>query len=454
MLSQPKKKKLNPMLMNVIIISGVIHLIAILILGGITVVSYVIPDEAKFEEPPEVREEKPPTDVKVEIRPQEAPQSQELNQLKMKQVGDITVSAIDVDLPSMEEDFTVAASLGGFSSRGVLDGASGRLGLGISEVNIFGLKSKAERVLFAIDASKDMLVDKKGGLNSYRAIKEEITSMVENLSTGTLFNVVFFQKGKLLFFKPNPVPAGKAVAEALKKWIAPINENIKSLGLRGAKRRPLTALPEHPVHKAIRKHHHDTYNEMMYLTQVFLEQSIDAAFVITGNHPGIGRVRRSDTREEREAWREVVQDPDYREQLKEYREARREAAKKARAKLKKLNERRKRNGIPPKVIARNLVREMGVKVRARHPGHRPAHYIPKREVEKYLDDVVDLLYEDKGGEPPSMNVILFLAGNEAFGDRREDRIDDYVREFSGRFRTLRGLDEIKQAARAAETNID
>jgi len=453
MISKPKKPKLNPVLLAVILISLGLHLLALVVFGSYTLVKMVLPDEAEFEEPPAVEEIEPPPDVKVEIKPQAAPQQQEMQDLRMQQVGNISVAAVDVDLPSMEQSFTVSSGLGGFGGGSLLGNTRGNIGLGVSEVNVFGLKTRAERILFAVDASKHMLVDEKGGLNSYRAIKKEITTMVENLSTGTLFNVVFFDDGKLLFFKPNPVPAGTEVAAELKRWIQPVNADIESLGLPGASRRDLKILPDHPIHDAIQHYHHRGHNEMMYLTQVFLEQAIDAAYVITGNHPGFGRVRRRPTTEEREEWRETIRDRGYQEDLKAWRAVRAEAVKKAREKLQRVNEARKKKGIPPKVITDtdHLLREMGVKVEAKHPGHAPNHYIDQRDVERYIDDVVETIYEDNGGEPPSMNVILFLAGDEELRENKEDALDDYVREFSGDYRVLRGLDEIEDSASAAET---
>ena len=57
MLSPKKKRKINPMLINVLLISGGIHTLAIFILGGITIYKYIIPDEAQFEEAPEIAKE-------------------------------------------------------------------------------------------------------------------------------------------------------------------------------------------------------------------------------------------------------------------------------------------------------------------------------------------------------------------------------------------------------------
>ena len=153
------KKKFNPILLQVLLISGGIHLIALFILGGITVVRFVIPDDAQFEEPAQTEVEEPPKEVKIEIRPKAAAQPQALRKLRMKQVGNISVATVDIELPSMEESFSVSAGLGGSGGGGLLGGAGGSIGLGMSDVNVFGLKTRAERILFIIDTNRRMVTD-------------------------------------------------------------------------------------------------------------------------------------------------------------------------------------------------------------------------------------------------------------------------------------------------------
>ena len=40
---------MNPMLLNVLLISGGVHALALFVLGSITIYKYIIPDEAQFE---------------------------------------------------------------------------------------------------------------------------------------------------------------------------------------------------------------------------------------------------------------------------------------------------------------------------------------------------------------------------------------------------------------------
>jgi len=438
--------------MQVLVISGGIHLVALLIFGGITVVKFIIPDEAQFEEPPAFAEVEPPKEVKVEIKPPAAPQQSATRMLKMRQVGNIAVSAVDVTLPSMNQAFTVSGGLGGFGGGSLLGGTRGSIGIGMSEISVFGLKSRAERVLFVIDASKTMLTDEKGGLNSYRVIKNEIADMVANLSTGTLFNVVFYDDGKLLFFRPRPVPAGSTISTQLSEWIAPINANASSLGLKGADRVPLTAMTGNPVQDEIPKYQWSSGNENALLSQVFLEQSVDAIFIVTGRHRGFEKVRRSATDREESDWKRVTSSSSYQEKLLIYKNERNEAEAKARAELARINAERKKKGQPPKIIdGGGLVGKMGIEMQAEHPGYEPSYTIDESKVRQYFKDLVQKLYQDKGGIAPSIHIVLFLAGDEKFSEEQEDALQDYVRFFDGRYRIIRGLNEIEGARSSSTT---
>ena len=79
--------------------------------------------------------------------------------------------------------------------------------LKMPEIKFMGFKAKAERIIFIIDASRNMLVDAKGGLNSFKIIKEKVYELIGNLPAGSLFNVMLTDDmGTSLRFKPKLVP--------------------------------------------------------------------------------------------------------------------------------------------------------------------------------------------------------------------------------------------------------
>ena len=458
MIIPQKKRKINPILLNVLLISGGVHAIALFILGSITVYKYIIPDEAQFEEPSPVVEEQPPPEVKIEIK-QQPPKQQAMQSLRMKQVGNIAVSAVDVNLPNMQESFTVSAGMGGFGGGSLLGGTRGTLGIGMSDISVFGLKTRAERILFVIDANRQMLTDAKGGLKSYKIIKDEITDMVGNLSAGTLFNVMMADRRNSMFFKQQLVPAGQEVHQQLIQWITPINANARNAGLvegaSGVGRERLQTLSEDANHEDI-LWANQAGNDTTFMTQLAIEQDVDAIFFIAGYHRGFERVRRRLTDQEEADWIRFSTTRKYQDQLAEHEKEVPIMQNRINYKMKVINEERRKKGQPDRVLNSRWgiysdYRELGLEWETEHPGWRPNYFLESRDIEKYFKKVVDILYTNKGSEKPSVNVILFLAGDEEMRKEWEDQLDDYTDFFRGKYRIIRGLDEINEARSSSNT---
>jgi hypothetical protein len=457
MLPVEKKRKMNPMLMKVVIISVLVHVILGFVLGGITIVKFIIPDEAQFEEPPAVEEVEPPKEVKVQIK-QQAPKSQQPRSLSMRPVANIAVASVDVNLPDMGDSFTVSAGLGGVGSGGsLLGGTSGSIGLGVSNVNVFGLKARSDRILFVIDTNRQMVTDKKGGLNSYKVIKDEITDMVGNLSAGTLFNVMLHDRNKTMVFKSQLVSAGTDAHQQLIRWITPINSDANNPGLEGvsgASRPSLPTLANDPVNDALPISHRG--NDTGFITQTALEQGVDAIFFITGYHQGFEAVRRRMTEKEQQAWDKKISDSKYIKQLAAHKLEIPQMEQRIKAELTKQNAARAKKGMPPRVLDRRhgvytASLELGMSWKVRHPGHTPNPAVDPKDVAKYFKQLNRVLYEDHDKQIPSLNVVLFLAKDEAFSKQAEKQLRDYVRFYRGKHRIIRGENEIKSARSSKNT---
>ena len=450
MLPPTKQKKMNPLLMKVIVISVGIHVIAGFVAGVITVANIVIQEDAQFEEPPAVVEEEPPPPVKVQIKPQQ-PKQQQAQRLSMRPVANIAVANVDVNLPEMTQNFTVSAALGGMGGGQLLGGTRGSIGMGLSDVSVFGLKTRAERILFVIDANRHMVADKKGGLNSYKVIKDEITDMIGNLSAGTLFNVMLHDGWRTMLFKPQLSSAGSEVHQQLIQWINPINSDATKVGLeqnRLAKTPKLTALADEEIHKMIP--HRWRGNETAFMTQYALEQNVDAIFFITGYHRGFETLHRGMNERERATYERAVAKPSFIKQMAKHKAEGPEMQARIQAEMAEINAERKAKGQPPRVLAsRDIysnVRELGLKWTTPGPP-RPPHTFAVKDhlVSKYFRKLIDVLYEDNDKPAPSVNVVLFLAGDEAFDKVSKTLLDQYVRFFRGKNRVIRGEDEIKSA---------
>jgi hypothetical protein len=447
----------NPLLVKVLFISIGLHVIAGFIAGVITVAQIVMPDEAQFEEPPVVETVEPPQAVKVQIQQQVAPPLEQSSRLTMQPVDHITVSAVDVSLPDMSERFTVSDGLGGFSGQRVLSGTAASIRLGVSNVSVFGLKTRAERILFVIDTNRQMVTDKKGGLNSYQVIKDEITDMVGNLSAGTLFNVMLADRNMTLLFRSQLVPAGAEVHQELIQWVAPINADAQNPGLEGvpgASRPNLPTLADDPVNAALPISFRG--NDTSFMTQTALEQGVDAIYFITGYHQGFEAVHRKMDEKEQKAWDKKISDSKYQKQLAEHLLEVPIMEQRIQAELSKINARRAKKGMPPRVLDRRFgvytaARELDLDWDTWHPGHTPRPIIEPKEIEAYFRQLNAILYTDQGKPAPSVNVVLFLAEDEAFSKDAESRLRDYVRFYRGKHRVIRGEREIKSARSSRNT---
>lgn len=453
MITNQKKRAMNPMLFKVLMVSAALHVLAGLIFGGITIARYVIPDESQFEEAPE-SPDTPPPEVKVQIKPETKPKIEPLKNFRTQKIGNIAVSDINVDLPSSEDSFTVSAGIGGFGVGGNLLGSSkGRLDFGSSNLNVFGIKAKAERVLFVLDTSREMLLDTKGGFRSYRIIKEEITQMIGNLSAGTLFNVMLNDHQKTILFKPQLVSSGTDSHQELIQWLAPINRNSNKTGLDytpGAEKPTLRALPNDSVQNAIPER--DLIgNDTAFITQYALEQGVDTIFVIAATHRGFERLPRPLNAKEEAAWNFKINSPEYKAQLAKHELEIPRMEQRIQRKLSQLNAERAKKGQPPRVLNRrygiySAQREVGLEWETEHPGFKPWPFYDPRELTNYFKRLLDELYIKFNKPIPSINVILFLGKDEDYSKDSERRLKEFVRFFNGKERIIRGGQEIKKAS--------
>lgn len=443
---------MNPMLLKVLVFSATIHVLAAIIFGGITVARYIIPDDAQFEEPP-LTEQEPPPEVKVEIKPETKPKLEPLQNLRTKKIGNIAVNDININLPSSEDAFTVSAGIGGFSGGSLIGSTNGRMQFGISSVNIFGIKAKAERILFVIDTSREMVSDTKGGLKSYRIIKDEITQMVSNLSAGTLFNVLVHDHQKTLLFSPQLVTAGSQSHADLVRWIAPINANINQLGLDSfpqAAKPILKALTNDPVQNSIPARILPA-NDTAFITQFALEQKVDAIFIVTGAHKGFENLPRPLNAQEEADWNKKINSEEYKAQLAKHNIEVPKMEQRITQKLNRINAERAQKGQSPRVVSRrygiySAYRDLKLEWETEHPGFKPWPFYQPNELKKYFRRLNDNLYTQYNKPVPSFNIILFLAEDENYSEEAERKLKDFVRFFGGRQRIIRGNKEIKKAS--------
>ena len=262
----------------------------------------------------------------------------------------------------------------------------------------------------------------------------------------------------MMLFKPQLVSAGSEVHQQLIQWINPINASAEQIGLEGnrlAKKPKLKTLPDEEVHKLLP--HGWRGNETCFITQVALEQSVDAIFFITGYHRGFETVRAPASERAVAEWKRKIAKPDYIKQLAKHKTEIVQMQARVKAEMAKINADRKKKGQPDRVLNQrhgvySNAGELGLKWTTNHPGGGPGSQEVKGHlVSKYFRTLIDELYEDHDKPAPSVNVVLFLAGDEAFDKNAKTLLDQYVRFFRGKNRVIRGEDEITSARSSKET---
>lgn len=462
-----QKKRLNPLLVQVLVISVVLHVAFLLGFGGYTVYKHVQRADTQFEQaPPTVTEAPPPPpqDVEVMIQRQQ-PQVQQtaMRELRVQQVGNIAVAAVTANVPNMQESFSVssgtglAGGMGDGLSRMNIGDATGSLGLGMSELNVFGVTDKGERILFLIDAGRNMLTDDKGGLHSYNAIKEELVRLLSGLAPGTLYNVMLYEfntrtGARVEAFQPSLVSATPANLERLRQWLMPVNRETSRLGIRSENIKA-TQYVDTEIGKILsgnagRINRADP-NSHYVVTQIALEQNVDLVYVISSEWRGLSDVARPDNDREAAEWERRVNSQPYQRQLAEHMKEREEMTKIVAEREKAENEERRKRGQPPIVFRHGWLdekmRHFNLSFKTQHPGHHsPQQYIQARQVQNYFNNMIKENYRDKNLSVPRFNFIMFVAENGSLTQAQRNNLRDYTRFFGGgRFNELKGLPAIR-----------
>ncbi len=413
-----KRRKVNLPLIEVIGVSLIVHLIAIIGLGGYTIYTALAPEEPEMEAPPPPEKIEPQKlQQQVRLQQQQKRSSRPVQKITVTNVSSVNLPDLSVNMPTVNTKVAVGGNYGA----GRLDDDFGRGGIDFSKsaVDFFGIKSSGERVMFIVDATKWMLEDKKGGLPAYNIIKEEISKMVDKLSSGTLFNVMFYDGGKLQAYSSKLLPATRQNKELFKEWIKPINKDFASVGklssnidIQNKDIKPMT----------------DKANYWVKALQVAMEQGSDSINLMVASWQFHGRGLKG---KELEDW---YRDQDWGE---EEEAAWNESVKKARAWLKNENEKRRKAGKPERVVVwiGSIVGELYPKVR-----RKPAASFSPDEVMKFVSNVERQAYREREGQPPPVNVVLFLGADESDDSNSSvERLEDLAKSHRGKFRILQGL---------------
>lgn len=309
----------------------------------------------------------------------------------------------------------------------------GRLDMGVSGVNFFGVRSKGEKIIFILDASKQMMEDAKGGYNTYRYAKDKIHQMVDKMPPATLFNVLVYNDSNVDMFRGQLVPASQANRDALKQWLEPINSDPYNVGQVSRKYSSSVQYDSLTGSGA---------RFWLRAVQAAMEQTADTIFVLCG---GFGRYSAPGPRGERG-------EPDPKE-MAEYREKLAALNEKAQKAFAAENAARSKRGLPPKIVY-NWNNYMTQELRLTLPpypavpgggGGGGPQMTPEEVVLDHLDAVWATQYTARELAAPRLNFVYLIARDAATQREYDDiqSLKHIANDFRGEFEFLRGEKTMK-----------
>jgi len=408
--------------------SLIIHAILIVVAISYVAVTVIKKDDTQFEARQAAR-------PKMELQKLQLPVTLKKKKVKPKLRKRILVTPrLNQTMPEIKLP-EIAGVKGGTGSAGDTGMGSG-IGFSLPEVNIFGLKSRGEKVFLILDCGPEMMADARGGIPAYTIIKNELLSIVDKLPPTTLFNISVYSKGRSEVLFPKMVSATQPNVEKTRTWLSPLNQftvgmgdrdyGTQTLGPGGASTRESLALP--PLHSS---------NYWLRSALIAMKQQADSIYVLTQGWDGLHYV--TDTYEKGRNWSESDQQ-------------RWEAAvKKAKAKFAEENAQRRKKGLPPKVMSTTwAIVKYYVPGTRRPPGNKERHHYTPEEIDEGMKAVREK-YAGKGGYDLrsgiskkknrfSFNVIHFTTRQD---NEPIDSFKKLTNDLRGQYLRIAGLDAIR-----------
>ena len=427
-------KQINRPLFLILGFSIGVHLIGGVIFGGLTIHKWIKAPEQGFKAPPLQHKITPKTvEYKLKVQKRQKSSNRPRPQhIAVTPLSSINIPSLNIQLPEVEN----RVALGNLDFDEIGTGLSfNTLGFGASAVNFFGIESQGERIIFIVDARKNLLKDDKGGLHAYRIIKEEITKRVGQLSSETLFNILLYENRKIELFRPQMVSATRQNKQKVAEWIQPINEDPKRLGVRNANYKLKD--PIDPISSVITNGWH--------AVNVGMEMQADTLFIITDrwNSSATKNIRIP----QKEYERRLQKAGWTKEREIERKRAYAEAEKKAKLWLSEESKRRQSRGLPPRIVEiKTILHELGLDNALPPDKPKPydrTHYSFKKLMQ-HIKAVAEKQYpHGKRNGKPSVNIILFLGKDEKIPKADLEKIETLTKDNNGSYRVLRGLKAIK-----------
>ena len=460
---RPKKEK-RGLLYQVFVVVAIIQVSLLIALSGY-IVSQSIIEEQKFEAPPTVEKvQNAQKEHKVRVERQQKKSRKMTKRIQIANPQNINAPQINVTVPA-------ATSIGGgistISEKGMTDGMK----INVTTVDIGGIKSKTEKVLICIDAGPYLMNDERGGLDTYRVIREDIKRLVNNLPSTVLFNLMAYDishGARMSLFQSNLVAATQFNKKIACDWIEPINASLEKIGVQGKQ----VQLKYEFLKQPPAVHGYNPYISNCYrVYQAALEQGADTIYILATDWVDPDRIKMPWTDSETNSYRRQMER--YEQQLERGRKqagwteekqqeydtanarALQEGIKKARDWIQKENAMRKAKGVPLYTGTPSQAMRENKFYKQPQPAP-PSVKGLKRPVAtfksygraglfKFYNQLFKEVYFDKKMKPPVVHMIVFRGKNEEWTPAQNKVVRQFTNaNMGGRSRVLKGLKSVKE----------
>ena len=404
---------------SAMVISVAVHAVLLVLALSMVAITVIIKEDVGFE----VKEVKRPN---MKLRKLQVPVKMPPKQPKLRKqiVAAPRVNRMpDIKMPE------IVGVKGGLGAAGGGLGGGGSLGFSMPELNMFGLKSRPEKLFIILDSTNWIMKDEFGGIPAYTLIKEELVRILGGLNSTVLFNVAVYGQGPGSVSRfPQLVPANAGNVAKVEDWLKPLNASksakgygIRTLGPGGTK------VQGNLVVEPLKNVNHWS-GPMMYAMQ----QQADTVFLLVSS------------------WGHQLYQAEPAKPWSEAKKAKYEELKKqARAKLDEENKRRKENGMDPKVVVSPIHEYFpGIE----HPP-QPVNYwyTPQEMAEAFVS--MRKAYAPRTAEKKraglrdrkskakfTFNVVQFIPEEDG---KEEERFKSLTRKLGGEYRSMAGMEAIE-----------
>lgn len=186
------------MLRYILLGSLAVHILGMIVFGGIKLAQYLMTEEVVFEAPPPAKTYEPrkiELQVKVKNRQRSSSRPAVVPRMLSTRPSNISLPEIKVDpklvTTTFQPKFKAVSGRGLGAGLGTGYGTSG-FGEGVSSINFFGVAARGERIAVLVDVSVSMVEDERGGPAGFNRVRQRLADVVKSLRDGTLFTVIAF----------------------------------------------------------------------------------------------------------------------------------------------------------------------------------------------------------------------------------------------------------------------